>query len=441
MNKNEIFEILEDWNFWNKDLITGIRRSVYLDKLKQMISTDRILVITGARRSGKSFMMKQLAKELIEEGVERKRILIVNFEDPRFTGLGTQLLQKIYETYLEFLGPKDIPFIFLDEIQEVIGWEKWVNMMRELNKGKIVVSGSNAKLLSHELATLLTGRHLDMTLFPLSFQEFLEFNGLKIESKLDMVSKRTEIKNLLKVYIESGSFPEIVLANEKKQLLLTYFEDIVNKDMVKRYHIRKTEKLKSLLKFYLSNFSSLTTFNSLEKALGISADTIEKFSGYSSTAYLTFFLKRFSFKVKEQEKSPRKVYIIDSGLANAMGFRVSQNTGRLAENIVFLHLLRLKTTNPNLELFYWKDERHNEVDFLVKEGIKVINLIQTCWQIESAETKKREVYSLVKAGKELGLKEGLILTEDFEGKEEVDGFKIIITPIHKWLLNSGVYPI
>ncbi len=251
MNKNEIFEILEDWNFWNKDLVTGIRRGVYLDKLKQMISTDRILVITGARRSGKSFMMKQLAKELIEEGVERKRILIVNFEDPRFTGLGTQLLQKIYETYLEFLGSKDIPFIFLDEIQEVIGWEKWVNMMRELNKGKIVVSGSNAKLLSHELATLLTGRHLDMTLFPLSFQEFLEFNGLKIEGKLDMVSKRTEIKNLLKVYLESGSFPEIVLANEKKQLLLTYFEDIVNKDMVKRYHIRKTEKLKSLPPFLL----------------------------------------------------------------------------------------------------------------------------------------------------------------------------------------------
>lgn len=333
-----MLKILEDWNFWKKDLEAGIARPFYLDRLKRFLATNQIMVIKGARRSGKSFIMRQLVKELVSAGTDKKNILMVNFEDPRFTELNTETLQQIYETYLEFLNPKGMPFVFLDEVQEVKGWEKWVRTLHELRKVQIIISGSNAKLLSKELATLLTGRHLDITTFPLSFREYMVFNNVSLKDKLDMVNKEIEIKGLLRKYLEFGSFPEVVLSTEKKEILLQFFEDVLDKDLIRRFKIRKPDKLKSLAKFYLSNASSLTTFSSIEKFLGASADTVEKFSGYLETAYLLFFLKRFSFKVKEQEKSPRKVYAIDTGLVNTIGFRFSENAGRLAENVVFLEL-------------------------------------------------------------------------------------------------------
>ena len=434
MDKNEIITILEDWNFWKKSPDTGIPRFFYLEKLKKLLLTGQIIVITGARRSGKSFIMRQLAKELIKRGVNENRILIVNFEDPRFIDLNPQLLQQIYETYLEFLNPKDKPYIFFDEVQEVQKWEKWVRTMQELKKANIILSGSNAKLLSRELATLLTGRHLDITVFPLSFKEFLDFNGLYLKEELDFVSKKIEIKRLMRNYLEFGSFPEVVLQKEKREILLSYFEDILNKDLVRRYKIRKSENLKALIKFYLANPSSLITFSSLEKSLKISADTIEKFSNYFETAYLTFFLKRFSFKIKEQEKSPRKVYTVDTGLANTIGFRFSQNLGKLAENIVFLELKRKALFYPDLEFYYWKDERHREVDFLIKEKLKVNKLLQVCWNIEDKETRKREIESLIKAMREFKLNEGLIINEDYEGEEKIKGKEIKFIPLWKWLL-------
>lgn len=307
MDKNDIIKILEDWNFWKKDLDIGIRRTHYLNRLNDFLDTQQVIAITGARRSGKSFIMRQLAKDLINRGIDKKQILIVNFEDPRFIELDTGTLQKIYEVYLEFLSPIDKPYLFLDEVQEVKQWEKWINTVHELNKARIIISGSNAKLLSKELATLLTGRHVDLTVFPLSFKEFLNFNNIHIEDELDLVNKSIEIKSLLRKYLEFGSFPKVVLTEEKGQILLNYFEDILNKDLIKRFKIRKTEELKSLAKFYLSNISSLVTFNSIENFLKISADTIKKFSGYFESAYMFFFLKRFSIKVREQEKSPKKI--------------------------------------------------------------------------------------------------------------------------------------
>lgn len=437
MDKNEILKILEDWNFWKKDLDVGIKRNFYLDELKKLILSEQVIVITGARRSGKSFIMKQLAKELIEKGVNKNQILIINFEDPRFVELDTKLLQQIYEVYLESINPKEEIYIFIDEIQEVREWEKWVRMMNELRKAKIVISGSNAKLLSQELATLLTGRHLDITIFPLSFKEFLEFNNLYVEKddKLNLIAKRIKIKSLLRKYLEFGSFPRVAVEEKKEKILLSYFDDALNRDLIKRYNIRKPEKLKSLIKFYLSNPSSLITFNSLEKSLEISADTVEKFSGYFETAYLIFFQKRFSFKVKEQEKSPRKAYPIDTGLANTIGFRFSKNLGKMAENLVYLELKRRKIINPYLELFYWKDERHREVDFVIKEKLKVKQLIQVCWNLDDPKTKKRELNSLLRAMNEFELETGLIITDEKEGEEIIKEKEIIFQPLWKWLLE------
>jgi len=436
MHKNEIIKIFGDWNFWDKDLNVGIKRPYYLNKIKKLHESSHIIVITGARRSGKSFIMRQTAKTLIKGGIRENNILIVNFEDPRFVELNTKILQQVYDVYLEFLNPQEKPFLFLDEIQEVEDWEKWVRTIHELDKAKIIISGSNAKLLSRELSTLLTGRHLDLVIFPLSFKEFLRFRNVNLSKRFEIVNKEIEIKRLLREYIEFGSFPEVVLGGEKKQILLNYFEDILNKDIVRRFKIRKSKELVSLAKFYLGNISSLMTFSSLERTLNISADTVEKFSRYLEDTFILFFLKRFSYKFREQEKSPRKVYAIDVGLANTIGFRFSQNMGRLAENLVFLELKRKEMLGSNLEIYYWKDVNHREVDFLIKENLKVKQLIQVCWQISRPEIKNREIRALLKAMKEFNLEEGLIITDDYEAEENIKGKKINYIPLWKWYLKE-----
>jgi len=436
MNKNELIDILEDWNFWTKDLKIGLNRGSYLAVLEERLSSEQIKVIIGARRSGKSYIMRQLAQWLIDKkGVDKNNILIVNFEDPRFTGLDTVLLQQIFDVYLEVYGPKGEVYVFLDEIQEIPRWEKWVRTMQELGKANIVVSGSNSKLLSSELATVLTGRHLDMTVMPLSFVEFLQFKGLEIRNELECTRKETELRSFFREFLEFGSFPLVVLGQDKESILLSYFDDVVNKDLIKRYKIRKTEEIKSLIKFYLSNVSSPVTFTSIGKFLHISTLSAERFSVYLETSYVVFFLKRFSFKVKQQEKSPRKVYAVDTGLANVVGFRFSDNFGKLAENIVFLELKRKSNFDPAMEIYYWKSLAQEEVDFVIKRNTDVVQLIQVCWDIRDIQTKNRETKALLKAMDEFKLDSGLIITEDFEGEDDFGGKKIRYVILRKWLLG------
>lgn len=369
--------------------------------------------------------------------MKRENILMVNFEDGRFAEFYPKLLDEIYETYLEFLNPKGNPFIFLDEIHLVPKWERWVRTMQELGKAKIVVSGSSSKLLAGELATVLTGRHLDVFVFPLSFEEFLyfKFKGLEIKDELDLVSKKIEIRRAFNEYFEFGGFPEVVLSNEKKQLLLTYFDDILTKDIEKRYRLKKGEKLRALARFYLTNISSLITFNSLKKSLDTTTNTIEKYSSYLEEASMIFFVKRFSFKVKEQEKAARKIYAIDVGLANTIGFKFSSNLGRVAENIVAIELMKRNKLNPNMELYYWRDATGKEVDFIVKEGLEVKQLIQVCWDVGD-QGIKRELKGLLKAMEEFKLKQGFVITEDYEGEERKDDKTIKFITLCSWLLTQ-----
>ena len=209
--------------------------------------------------------------------------------------------------------------------------------------------------------------------------------------------------------------------------------------MLRRFRIRKPQELKSLARFYLSNVASLVTFNSLVKSLKMSASTVEKFSGYLEQAYLVFFLKRFSFKVREQEKSPRKTYSIDTGLSNAVGFRFSENVGRLAENVVFLELKRQQALNAGLELYYWKDVHHREVDFVLKDGLKVKQLIQVCWNVDDFRTKERELRSLKKAMAELKCKHALVVTEEYEAEETLNGSPVRFVSLWKWLLDPKTW--
>jgi len=337
------------------------------------------------------------------------------------------------------LDPEHKPCILLDEIHLIDNWERWVRTTNELDKAKVIVSGSNAQLLSGELATVLTGRHLDLFVFPVCFEEFLRFRSLEINDKLDMIHKKIDIKRLLREYFEFGGFPQVVLSKKKKEILVSYFDDILNKDVIRRYNIRKIDELIYLAKFYLTNISSPVTFTSLEKVLNITADTIETFSSYLKNAFLIFFISKFSFSVKNQQKAPRKVYSIDVGLSNAVGFRFSKNIGKIAENIVAVELKRKQSRNLLTEIYYWKDYQQNEVDFVIKEGLKIKGLVQVCWDISSVETRKRETRALLKASKELKCNNLLIITGEYEDEEKVGNKKILYTPLWKWLLIDKIY--
>lgn len=433
MNKTEILEILNDWNFWKKEQFVGIKRTDALDKVKKLMQLDEIIVITGARRTGKSTVLMQLCKELIDGGVSPKDILIINFEDPRFRKLDLSLLNKIYEIYLsEAASGSGKQYVVLDEIQIVEGWEKFARFLHENKNVQVFVTGSSSRLLSSEYSTVLSGRHVDIVLYPLSFKEFLEFNKIDIGNKLDIVSKRHELKKMFLSYMRSGGFPKAVLIEDednKKELIKSYFRDILVKDIVLRYKIKDVEKLEELSKFYLSNISSLHSFNKLKNIVGLSLDTVERYSSYIQNVYMLFFVRKFSYTLKEQILNPRKVYCIDAGLRNSVSFYFSKDHGRLAENIAYLELKK-----KGYDIYYWKDSRQREVDFLLREKGKVRHAIQVCWNVDSEDTKKREVDSLVSALETFNLKEGLVLTEDYEDEINVKGHTIRFVPLWLYLL-------
>ncbi len=435
MKKSEIMDILADWNFWKTDIDAGIERPEMAERIKTLSEMNEAVVVSGVRRSGKSTLLLQFCKFLIKCGTRKEDILIVNFEDPRFRTLDMDLLNGIYEAYLTELDPQKEHYVVLDEIQAIDGWERFVRYLHENRKVHVFVTGSSSKLLASEYSTVLAGRHVDFEVYPLAFREFLRFrNGVFIKDKLDIISKRHEIKRRVSEYVRWGGFPKVSLLPkeaDKKELLNTYFRDITIKDVVMRHKIKEVEKLEELAKYYLTNVSSLQSFNRIKDALNVSLDTVERFSRYLSEAYMIFFTSKFSFSKKEQLLNPKKVYCIDTGLRNAVGFVFSEDSGRLMENVVFLELKR----RGSGEIFYWKGK--GEVDFVVKEGTKVGQLIQACYDIDDENTKKREVSALLEAMKELGLKNGRIITWEQEGEERFEGKgKIAYIPLWKWLLEG-----
>lgn len=442
MNKENIIEVLNEWNFWNKDIPVGVERTNYLNKLLEFISSNKIISIIGIRRSGKSTLIKQLAKKLIENGLSPVNILIINFEEPMFENIDRAFLLKMYQAYMEIISPNSKPYIFLDEVQNVKGWERFVRSLQEKNEAYIIVTGSSSKLLSEELATVLTGRQLYFEVFPLSFQEFVNFRNKEIKNKKDILLNSTEVKRYFREYLQIGGFPEIVLnPNEefRKRVLVSYYEDIINRDIVNRFSIKKVNQLKALVRFYVTNIASPISFNSISKFIKLPVETIRRYSSYVEISNLIFFIKRFSFSIKEQENSARKVYSIDTGLSNRVGFKFSEDRGRSIENMVAIKLKTFQMLYPFIEIYYWKNHHGDkEVDFVVKEKLKVKKLIQVCWDLSNENTKKREINALLKAMDECKIDTGYIITEEHEDEESIKGKKIIYIPLWKWLYEDEI---
>lgn len=430
--------ILVDWNFWGEFKEDLKERELYLPRLSQLFSWRAATMLLGIRRAGKSSLAYLFINSLIEKGLKVRDSLIVNFEDPRFPPvLNSSDLFKIYEIYTKNLEPSH-PIVILDEVQTVRDWERFARYLLEAKKARVMVTGSSSKLLGKEVSTVLTGRHVNIEVFPLSFKEFLDFRNLKPKNRVEFVKNRVKIRKALDEYLEWGGFPEVVLSQavqRKRELLLRYFDDIIVKDIVKRFGITEMEKLENLAATYISNISTLQSFNKLKEKIGVSLDTIERFSRYLEAARLFFFLKKFEYSVGKQIKSIRKAYIMDLGFYAVKGFRLSENYGRIAENAVAIELLRRCFFNPELTVFYWKDYQQREVDFVVRVGAKVKQLIQVTSASESDEIDKRETYSLLKAAKELRCNNLLVVTDEYEAEERIKGRIIKFVPLWKWLLE------
>ncbi len=436
MLDEQIIEVLHSWNFWEKDIETGIiRDSEKKASALLNIKSNKILTITGPRRCGKTYLARQIVKKTIKTPKDRKNTLIINFEEPAFyRNLNLEYLTKLYAAYKNIVAPTKRPTIVLDEIQEIPGWEKFARSLQEKNEAKIIITGSSAKLLSSELSTLLTGRTLKISLFPFSFKEILNYKKINYIDKFTIATKATELKNTAKQHLKFGGYPEIVIEKNdeiKKMILKNIYTDIIYKDAVKRYNIKNISKFESLARYYLANISSPITYNKISRFLNLPVKTVEIYSKYLETTNILFFIKRFSYSPKVQDNSPRKVYAIDNGLAQVSGFRFMENLGKFAENLVAVNLLM-----AGKEIYYWKDSSEKEVDFLIRQDNTIKQLIQVSYNIDDPKTKERELRALLKASEHTKCTNLLIITWDYENTETIGKKTIKYIPLWKWLIKS-----
>jgi len=402
--------------------------------IRTEIPIKRVISIIGPRRAGKTYFMFQQIGKLLNEGIEKERILYVNFESDLLVGVTVEDLRKMIEIFYEIYptNKNKKVYLFLDEIQNVPNWEKFVRSIMDFENVQIFISGSSSKLLSKEVATMLRGRSLPYYIFPFSFKEFLKAKGFEVEKYLSSF-QRAKLMNFVEEYMKFGGYPEAVLYPEEREKILKEILDVtIYRDIVERFGVKNTKLVRLLLKqLILSTFFSVHSFFNYIKSLGmrVSKNTIYNYSEYFSDALIVIFLRKFSYSYREIEQTKPKIYFIDNGLLSISGV---ESKSRLMENAILVEMIK-RGLVPNENIFYYQRNRH-EVDFVVVEKMKVKKLIQVCYDLSDIETKKREVRSLIEVMKEFRLKEGLIITMDFEGQEKIGDKKIVYKPFWKWLV-------
>lgn len=422
-----IREIILRQKFEKEQLIKAnyIEREKF-DFAKSWLSTDLIKVIVGPRRAGKSVFALMLLRNA--------PFIYFNFDDEIFISNNQvdtdELMKELHAVY------GGINTILFDEVQNLPNWELFVERLKREGYN-LIITGSNAKLLSKELATSLTGRHIPIEIMPFNFKEFLLANNYKLDNELISIpQKKGELLNLVEKYLTVGGFPEIVVKNfGVEEYLGVLFDSILFKDVVKRYKVRFSHQIQNLASFLVNNFSSYYTLRKLKETLSLrSVTTVEKYIEYLEEAYLIFHLNCFSFKFSGKLKSPKKVYVVDNGYINAKALRYSPDYGKLMENLVFTELVK-RGFMPNRDLFYYKTRNDNEVDFVIKKDLKVTELIQVSYQTNNISTEQREIKSLVQASEELNGDLLTVLTWDEEKNVHSDDKVIHFIPVWKWLMD------
>ena len=386
-----------------------------------LLNSHLIKLITGPRRVGKSTQALLMLRN--------RNFAYLNFDSQQLldawnADLIMRMLDDVYPGY---------EYLLLDEVQNLVAWDLWVSELYRLGKN-LVITGSNAKMLSSEMATALTGKYLKVEMLPFSLVEFFDWNKLDL-GKLNP-EQQADASALLDDYLRNGGYPEVVASRQLTRTYLdTLFDSIVWKDVAKRHSVRNVTDLNDLALYLVSNFCNPVSANELTEALGFSSvNTTKKFMDYLHEPYLFYYLPRYNNKLKLMKKAPRKVYVVDNGFVAAKAFSLSDNLGRLLENQVFVELLR-QGYDTDKTMFYYRSRNDKEVDFVLRKGTHIEQLVQVCYDMSNAKTEKREVDSLIECAAELNCSNLAIVTNNDERVIEKDGFRIDVVPVAKWSVS------
>ena len=419
-SKDQIRTILFEQSdfFWQRD--PGIQREKLKD-VQKASALPHAVILSGLRRVGKSTLLAQFAHTLGKEAY-----YYLNFEDDRFIGFQARDANDLYQTLIEIFGERKI--FIIDEIQNVDGWEHFIRRFIDLGF-KFYISGSNAALLSRELGTRLTGRHIPIELFPFSFREFLFFRGeTEVKSQQLSTIEKGRLSAALDTYLQQGGIAD-ALKYPELPILKTLYDDVLFRDIATRYGLENVQALKELGLFLMSNPAGLVSFNKIKEHLRLgSVNTVTNYIEYLEDSWLLFTTRIYDFSVKRQQVLPKKIYGIDTGLVNAIGFHFSPNTGKLLENLIFLELRR-----QSKEIFYLTTQNGFEIDFYLPE---TRTLIQVTQNMSNLATREREIRAIQDAIKTVDVQNLIILSDNTEDPIRIGDREIQIHSIPEWLLKQ-----
>lgn len=447
MDRDILNTLLTTWNPHFIDQSRGkwvgsVPREKYLERLKKLIDIRHILTLTGVRRAGKSTLMHQLMNHLInEKGVPSKNVVYLFLEDvlvQPYLGLGWKLLEDIYTFYLETYNPVGKVYLFLDEIQGIKEFNRWISSKYERQESiKFILSGSRRSLIDSESATVLTGRNVQIDVYPFNFYEYLLMKGINIAGETNIRSliqanfgQQTKILHYLGNYLKEGGYPEIVLAGDeevKRTIASSYYRDTVTRDVIMPNTVRNSGEVEILGLQVMSDFTKTHTYRSLSRPQKLSAETVKDYLDYFERAYLFFESKYFSYKTKETQDvvRARKIYVVDNGLRNFNVPLLRPDLGQCAENVVYMELR--KQTGA---IHYWKGKK--EIDFVtINPDLAFYNVSYT------DSPHEREVEGMVEGLKEFNLDKGMVLTKNRYETKKVDGKTIEFIPLWAWLIVNG----
>ena len=420
LSNEEIKEILvrQRQTILNKKY--GIERAILQD-IESKARLPHVVVLTGLRRSGKSTVLRQLIKKHYND----KDFYYIDFEDERLFNFPASDFSRLHDALLSLYGKKKT--FFIDEIQNVANFETFVRRLYE-EGFKFFITGSSATLLSKEIGTKITGRHVDVVVRPFSFLEFLELKGVKIDKEsVYRQESKAEIKKYFEEYLINGGMPEYLIYQDQ-ELLSKVYNDTVLKDIAVRHKVENVALLRELYQYLIFNFANRFSFNSIKKLMNFgSVNTVKKFISYLEDTYFAKTINKFDYSFKKQIINDKKFYVLDNGFIRVLSRKVVEDKGWLLENLVFNRL------NEISDVFYFSNGK--ECDFILSKNKSITHAIQVCFEL-SESNREREVNGLTEAIEKFKLKEGLILTYDQEDEFKSKGKKIRVTPVWKWLLKK-----
>lgn len=439
MDDDGLIELIKD--FQDREMPDLVQREldVKLPKAKRCVS------VIGPRRAGKSSLLFLMVRGLRERG-KGDSTLYVNLEDDRLYPPTTEVLDRLFRLYRQVHpGSRDSEtHLFLDEVQTVDGWERWVRRMVDTEDLRVYLTGSSSRLLRDEVASTMRGRCISYTLLPYSFKEALLAMGVEVPSHLS-TADRGRVDAALRDYVTLGGFPEVVAETDKDVKLRTlgeYVDVMLLRDVVERHHLANIMVLRMLFGRMLSSVSSTFSVHRFYKMLksmniSVSKNTLYDYLSHLEDALVILVLRRFSPSLKEVQQSLPKVYPVDNGfIAHSRGGPPDE-MGALMEATVAVHLHRMTCSDPTLSLYYWSKQGSGEVDFVLRRGSETVGLVQSCYEAAEQETRGRELGALAAASRELECDDLTMITWNEKGAEEVDGRPVRVVPLWEWLLDRG----